>query len=152
MVDAVSQQVIDLSLGSPVAGVDGAGAALLHRQLDQQKLVVESERKHLDGLRRSLGVLDAELGTNSFSIETIRVYKRELLSLDIQLLNLQSIHDGARTLPFLQMIHALPQAQNDPLLIKLQEELSAVERNLGIHLVFKPDDSLHHEQFDVMRI
>ena len=27
-----------------------------------------------------------------------------------------------------------------------------VERNLGIHLVFKPDDSLHHEQFDVMRI
>ncbi len=27
-----------------------------------------------------------------------------------------------------------------------------VERNLGIHLVFKPDDSLHHEQFDLMRI
>jgi ribonuclease G len=27
-----------------------------------------------------------------------------------------------------------------------------VERNLGIHLVFKPDDSLHHEQFDVMSI
>ncbi len=27
-----------------------------------------------------------------------------------------------------------------------------VERNLGIHLVFKPDDSLHHEQFDVVRI
>jgi ribonuclease G len=27
-----------------------------------------------------------------------------------------------------------------------------VERNLGVHLVFKPDDSLHHEQFDVMRI
>src|SRR2546428_4652493 len=27
-----------------------------------------------------------------------------------------------------------------------------VERSLGIHLVFKPDDSLHHEQFDVVRI
>jgi len=27
-----------------------------------------------------------------------------------------------------------------------------VERSLGIHLVFKPDDALHHEQFDVMRI
>jgi ribonuclease G len=27
-----------------------------------------------------------------------------------------------------------------------------VERNLGIHLVFKPDDSLHHEQFDIMSI
>ena len=27
-----------------------------------------------------------------------------------------------------------------------------VERNLGVHLVFKPDDTLHHEQFDVMRI
>jgi hypothetical protein len=27
-----------------------------------------------------------------------------------------------------------------------------IERNLGIHLVFKPDDTLHHEQFDVMRI
>jgi ribonuclease G len=27
-----------------------------------------------------------------------------------------------------------------------------VERTLGIHLVFKPDESLHHEQFDVMRI
>ena len=27
-----------------------------------------------------------------------------------------------------------------------------VERTLGIHLVFKPDDSLHHEQFDVVRI
>jgi hypothetical protein len=27
-----------------------------------------------------------------------------------------------------------------------------VERNLSVHLVFKPDDSLHHEQFDVMKI
>jgi ribonuclease G len=27
-----------------------------------------------------------------------------------------------------------------------------VERTLGIHLVFKPDETLHHEQFDVMRI
>ena len=27
-----------------------------------------------------------------------------------------------------------------------------VERTLGIHLVFKPDDSLHHEQFDVVRM
>jgi ribonuclease G len=27
-----------------------------------------------------------------------------------------------------------------------------VERNLGVHLVFKPDDSLHHEQFDIMSI
>jgi hypothetical protein len=27
-----------------------------------------------------------------------------------------------------------------------------LERSLGIHLVFKPDESLHHEQFDVMRI
>ena len=34
---------------------------------------------------------------------------------------------------------------NDPI-------FEEIERNLGIHLVFKPDDSLHHEQFDVMRI
>jgi ribonuclease G len=27
-----------------------------------------------------------------------------------------------------------------------------VERTMGIHLVFKPDETLHHEQFDVMRI
>ncbi|HEX7677003.1 MAG TPA: hypothetical protein VF713_02690, partial [Thermoanaerobaculia bacterium] len=27
-----------------------------------------------------------------------------------------------------------------------------IESHLGIHLVFKPDDSLHHEQFDVMTI
>ncbi|HUP46721.1 MAG TPA: Rne/Rng family ribonuclease [Thermoanaerobaculia bacterium] len=27
-----------------------------------------------------------------------------------------------------------------------------VERSLGIHLVFKPDETLHHERFDVMRI
>jgi len=27
-----------------------------------------------------------------------------------------------------------------------------IERSLGIHLVFKPDESLHHEQFDVMRV
>jgi hypothetical protein len=27
-----------------------------------------------------------------------------------------------------------------------------VERSLGIHIVFKPDDSLHHEQFDIMTI
>ncbi|HUP49594.1 MAG TPA: Rne/Rng family ribonuclease [Thermoanaerobaculia bacterium] len=27
-----------------------------------------------------------------------------------------------------------------------------VELTLGIHLVFKPDETLHHEQFDVMRI
>jgi ribonuclease G len=27
-----------------------------------------------------------------------------------------------------------------------------VERTMGIHLVFKPDESLHHEQFDVMTI
>jgi ribonuclease G len=27
-----------------------------------------------------------------------------------------------------------------------------VEETLGVHLVFKPDDNLHHEQFDVMKI
>jgi len=27
-----------------------------------------------------------------------------------------------------------------------------VERALSVHLVFKPDDNLHHEQFDVMKI
>ncbi len=27
-----------------------------------------------------------------------------------------------------------------------------VEQTLGVHLVFKPDDTLHHEQFDVMRV
>ena len=27
-----------------------------------------------------------------------------------------------------------------------------IERNLGVHLVFKPDEALHHEQFDIMRI
>jgi Ribonuclease G/E len=34
---------------------------------------------------------------------------------------------------------------NDPI-------FEEIERNMGVHLVFKPDDSLHHEQFDVMRI
>ena len=27
-----------------------------------------------------------------------------------------------------------------------------IERSLGIHLVFKPDESMHHEQYDVMHI
>jgi len=27
-----------------------------------------------------------------------------------------------------------------------------VERLRGVHLVFKSDDTLHHEQFDVMKI
>ena len=34
----------------------------------------------------------------------------------------------------------------------LEFRVEEVERALGIHLVFKPDEQLHHEQFDVMKI
>ena len=30
--------------------------------------------------------------------------------------------------------------------------LADVERSLRVHLVLKPDDNLHHEQFDVVRV
>ncbi len=30
--------------------------------------------------------------------------------------------------------------------------IEEVESTLGVHLVFKPDEHLHHEQFDIMRV
>jgi ribonuclease G len=77
-----------------------------------------------------------------------RIKSNTTISLEIwrELMKLRDFHEGqdviVRVNPIVyQSLHAA----NDPI-------FEEIERNLGVHLVFKPDDSLHHEQFDVMRI
>jgi ribonuclease G len=73
-----------------------------------------------------------------------RIKSNSTVSMEIwrELMKLRDLHEGQDVI-----VRVNPIVYNalDPI-------FEEVERSLGIHLVFKPDDSLHHEQFDVMRI
>ena len=62
-----------------------------------------------------------------------------------ELMKARDLHEGQDVIVRIHPIVYQALGTGDPI-------FEEVERNLGIHLVFKPDDSLHHEQFDVMRI
>ncbi|HET7710468.1 MAG TPA: Rne/Rng family ribonuclease [Thermoanaerobaculia bacterium] len=76
-----------------------------------------------------------------------RIKSNTTIALEIwrELMKLRDFHEGQDVIVRVNPIVYSTLHTGDPIF----EEL---ERNLGIHLVFKPDDSLHHEQFDVMRI
>ena len=73
-----------------------------------------------------------------------RIKSNTTISLEIwrELMKLRDLHEGQDVI-----VRVNPNVYNalDPI-------FDEVERSLGIHLVFKPDDSLHHEQFDVVRM
>src|SRR6202140_606282 len=63
-----------------------------------------------------------------------------------ELMKLRDLHEGEDVIVRLNpVVYSSLNNANDPI-------FEEIERNLSVHLVFKPDDSLHHEQFDVMRI
>ncbi len=73
-----------------------------------------------------------------------RIKSNTTVSMEIwrELMKLRDLHEGQDVI-----VRVNPVVYNalDPI-------FEEVERSLGIHLVFKPDDTLHHEQFDVMSI
>jgi ribonuclease G len=73
-----------------------------------------------------------------------RIKSNTTISLEIwrELMKLRDLHEGQDVI-----VRVNPNVYNS-----LDPIFEEVERSLGIHLVFKPDDSLHHEQFDVVRI
>ena len=73
-----------------------------------------------------------------------RIKSNTTISLEIwrELMKLRDLHEGQDVI-----VRVNPVVYN-----ALEPVFDEVERTLGIHLVFKPDDTLHHEQFDVMRI
>jgi ribonuclease G len=75
---------------------------------------------------------------------TGRIKSNTTISLEIwrELMKLRDLHEGQDVI-----VRVNPNVYNS-----LDPIFDEVERSLGIHLVFKPDDSLHHEQFDVVRI
>ncbi len=76
-----------------------------------------------------------------------RIKSNTTIALEIwrELMKARDLHEGQDVIVRVNPIIYGSLAAGDPI-------FEEVERNLGIHLVFKPDDSLHHEQFDVMRI
>src|SRR5207302_1002554 len=63
-----------------------------------------------------------------------------------ELMKLHDLHEGQDVIVRLNpVVYGSVHNANDPI-------FEEIERNMGVHLVFKPDDSLHHEQVDVMRI
>jgi ribonuclease G len=76
-----------------------------------------------------------------------RIKSNTTVALEIwrELMKARDFHEGEDVIVRVNPIVYSTLAAGDPI-------FEEVERNLGIHLVFKPDDSLHHEQFDVMRI
>jgi len=62
-----------------------------------------------------------------------------------ELMKLRDLHEGQDVIVRVNPVVYSSMQPSDPI-------FEETERNLGVHLVFKPDDSLHHEQFDVMRI
>jgi ribonuclease G len=73
-----------------------------------------------------------------------RIKSNTTISLEIwrELMKLRDLHEGQDVI-----VRVNPTVYNS-----LDPIFEEVERSLGIHLVFKPDESLHHEQFDVVRI
>src|SRR5882762_7145405 len=76
-----------------------------------------------------------------------RIKSNTTISLEIwrELMKARDFHEGQDVIVRVNPIVYATLHAADPIF----EEL---ERSLGIHLVFKPDEALHHEQFDVMRI
>ena len=76
-----------------------------------------------------------------------RIKSNTTVALEIwrELMKARDLHEGQDVIVRVNPIVYGTLSAGDPI-------FEEVERNLGIHLVFKPDDSLHHEQFDVMSI
>jgi ribonuclease G len=77
-----------------------------------------------------------------------RIKSNTTISLEIwrELMKLRDLHEGQDVIVRVNpVIYGTLHAAADPI-------FEEIERNLGIHLVFKPDEALHHEQFDIMRI
>ena len=76
-----------------------------------------------------------------------RIKSNTTISLEIwrELMKLRDLHEGEDIIVRVNPVVYGSLQTGDPL-------FEETERNLGIHLVFKPDDTLHHEQFDVMKI
>src|SRR3954465_6803097 len=76
-----------------------------------------------------------------------RIKSNTTIALEIwrELMKLRDLHEGQDVIVRVNPVVYGSLHTGDPI-------FEEVERTLGIHLVFKPDDSLHHEQFDVMRI
>jgi ribonuclease G len=76
-----------------------------------------------------------------------RIKSNTTIALEIwrELMKARDFHEGQDVIVRVNPVVYGTLSAGDPI-------FEEVERNLGIHLVFKPDDSLHHEQFDVMRI
>jgi len=76
-----------------------------------------------------------------------RIKSNTTVALEIwrELMKLRDLHEGQDVIVRVNPVVYSSMQPTDPI-------FEETERNLGIHLVFKPDDSLHHEQFDVMRI
>src|SRR5689334_3949589 len=76
-----------------------------------------------------------------------RIKSNTTIALEIwrELMKMRDFHEGQDVIVRVNPIVYATLHAGDPIF----EEL---ERSLGIHLVFKPDEALHHEQFDVMRI
>jgi ribonuclease G len=76
-----------------------------------------------------------------------RIKSNTTIALEIwrELMKLRDLHEGQDVIVRVNPVVYGTLHTGDPI-------FEETERNLGIHLVFKPDDSLHHEQFDVMRI
>ncbi len=76
-----------------------------------------------------------------------RIKSNTTIALEIwrELMKLRDLHEGQDVIVRVNPVVYSSMQPADPI-------FEETERNLGIHLVFKPDDTLHHEQFDVVRI
>jgi ribonuclease G len=76
-----------------------------------------------------------------------RIKSNTTIALEIwrELIKQRDLHEGQDVIVRVNPIVYSALHAGDPI-------FEEVERTMGIHLVFKPDESLHHEQFDVMTI
>src|SRR6059058_1734342 len=76
-----------------------------------------------------------------------RIKSNTTIALEIwrELMKARDFHEGQDVIVRVNPIVYATLHAGDPI-------FEEIERNLGIHLVFKPDESMHHEQFDIMKI
>jgi ribonuclease G len=138
MEDAANRQALFETLESEIRK-DRSKTKIL--QISEFGLIEMTRKRVRQSLERSLTQACPYCGGGG------RIKSNTTIALEIwrELMKLRDVHEGQDVIVRVHPIVYGALQSGDPIF----EEL---ESTLAVHLVFKPDETLHHEQFDIMRI
>ncbi|HEY5611279.1 MAG TPA: ribonuclease E/G, partial [Thermoanaerobaculia bacterium] len=111
-------------------------------QISEFGLVEMTRKRVRQSLERSLTQACPYCGGSG------RIKSNTTITLEIwrELMKLSDVHEGQEVI-----VRVNPEIYSS-IQVEGTEMFAEIESLHNVHLVFKPDDNLHHEQFDVMKI